>query len=221
MFGVVGMILVGTFLPNTDLNSYRFLQAELLFADGYVVGIEETNCLDGDTPINAIYYQYRVAGQSLVGSSYSSSLSVKALDKVQVEYVAEHASYSRIKDTINAPFPLWVLLLLSSSVLLGLSLVNKGIARTKQLIAIVADAFVATGTQLSMRSYENDDSTVYEWHYRYEYNSHLYTHIFESNAREGFSAEEKVLVQRGAPSNAVLARNLPRFVRDKLGIVSV
>lgn len=212
---------MATFLPNTDLHSYRFQQTELLLTYGDVISIEETNCLDNDTPINAIYYRYNAGSQAFVGNSFSSSLIVKPYDKVQVEYVAQHPFYSRIKGTINAPYPLWVLLLLSSSVIIGISLVKKGIVQTKKLVAIVSDAFVTTGNQKSMRSYEDDDSTVYEWQYSYQYNGHIYTHTFESNAKTGFDATERMLVQRNAPNNAVLASSLPRFVCEKLGITNV
>ncbi len=212
---------MAVFLPNTDLYSYRFQQTELLLTDGYVIGIEETNCLDNETPINAIYYRYRAGSKVLVGNSFSSSLLVKPNDKVQVEYVAQHPFYSRIKGTINAPYPLWVLLLLSSSVIIGISLVYKGILQTKNLVAIISDAFVTMGNKRSMRSYKNDDSTIYEWQYSYQYNGHAYTHTFESNTKSGFDAEERMLVQRNAPNNAVLVSSLPRFVSEKLGIGSV
>ena len=221
IFGFGGIIFVAVFLPNTDLHNYRFQQTQLLLVDGKVITTEETNCLDGDMPIMAIYYRYRAGGQNVVGSSYSSTLSVKAHDKVLVEYVAEHPCYSRIKDTINAPFPLWVLLFLVAFIALGASLVVKGFAQTKLLIGIVTDASVVTSKRDWMRSQEKSDYTVYEWQYSYQYNANAYTHTFESNSPEGFGTTEEILVQCSAPDNAVLAVNLPRFVREKLGIRSV
>lgn len=220
IFGLGGLLLMATFLPNTDFRSYRFQQTELLLTDGYVISTDETNCLDNDTPISAIYYRYSVGSQSLLGSSFSSSLTVKPRDKVQVEYVVKSPFYSRIRGTINAPYPLWVLLLLSSSVVIGISLVRKGITRTKKIVDIVSNAFILMGNQKDMRSYENDDSTVYEWQYSYQYNGHTYTHIFESNSKKSFGANEKILIQRDEPNNAILANILPRSVRGKLGITS-
>jgi hypothetical protein len=221
IFGLGGIILVAVFLPNTDIYSYRFQQTPPLIAEGNVIITEETDCSDGETPISVIYYRYRAGNQTLVGSSYSSTLSAKPHNKVLVEYVAEYPYYSRIKGTTNAPFSLWVLLFLSAFIALGFSSVIKGFAQTKQLVAIVTDALVAKANREQMRSYDKSDYTVYQWYYHYQYAATDYTHVFESDSPEGFGATEEILVQRNTPSNAVLMVNLPRFVRERLGSCSV
>jgi hypothetical protein len=137
---------------------------------------------------------------------------------VQVEYVAERPYYSRIKGTINAPYPWWSLLVISSLLAASAFSIKKGITWAKQIMAIVSDAFVTTSIRERMREHQEAEYKTYEWQYTYQYNNQTYTHTFESGSREEFGAKEEILVQRSAPTNAVLAINVPHFVRQKLGI---
>lgn len=214
---LVGSILLLTVLPNADFNSLRFYFSPVLLTQGRVTGTEATRVSEDDKPVQAITYEYQLAGQNWPGRSFSSTLQVQPGEEVIIEYLPTQPEYSRISGAAGAPISLWRLVFVGTMAGVGLWLVRKNIIRAKRVLALLEDAAVVRATREEMQktSQEVHDRTVYKLRYSYLFGGQAYSHSFLTVHPTRFRDTETILLHRAVPANALLVKELPGSIQEK------
>lgn len=222
---VIISIALAFFLPATDFKAPLFYLRDTGVTTGYVVDNTPTkyNDSEDENHIWAYLYKYQIGLRTHLGLSYSSTLSLKKGDKVQVQYVNAQPECSRIKGTHNAPFSLWPLLVVSVITVGAGQLIWSGLERVRQIAAIATDAFVTTAICEKVFEDPNQDSdfaTVYRTRYVYNVDGCAYIYSMETIKREKLGADRVIVLQGRAPTNAMLASELPIFIWERLKTVN-
>jgi|GEM_PF-4411107 len=217
-FLLVGSILCCAFVPQSDFDSLRFYFEPIAVTTGYAAGSEETNCSDNEVTILALLYRFKVNNQLLYGRSYSSEIAVKPGEKVQVEYIVAQPAYSRIEGTRNAPYALWTACFVCLFPAMGAGALYKSLYHSRKTFAIIANACAVTGNYEKARTttHESDGSTFYRMVYSYEFDEQVYAHTVEANSLSQYNEKEVLVIQHSKPGKAILAKELPETIRERL-----
>jgi hypothetical protein len=112
-FVVFGMIFVFIFARNVDFSNY-YLGVDSPKAIGKVTQIEDTGYWHNKKPVYAIIYQFNDSqGNIQAGISYAIGNSFNISDSVNIQYLANKPTYSRIEGLLKSttqPFGLIVLI---------------------------------------------------------------------------------------------------------------
>ncbi len=223
VFCTSGLLALTFLVPAACITDLWFIAQPTTQVAGTVISASPTDYSEGESEdrIWEINYQFRPDGQLRQGHSYSSSQSVQPGSAIQVEYVKDMPSTSRIIGTSTSPFPLWGFIPIVGMLLSGFYLVRQGILYCKQAIAIIADVFVVPAVCEAIKPdrFTNDEGKRgYIARYVYQFSGRTHQYLCEVSASESktFGKQENLALQRSAPTNAMLVAQLPRLIRNKL-----
>jgi hypothetical protein len=107
-----GMIFVVVFVGNADFSDF-YLGANSPQAVGTVTQVEATNSSVNKRRVFAIYYQFKDnQGKTQNGTSYTTGSLPEVGAQVNVQYLANKPTYSRIEGLSQGTFPIFVLFVL-------------------------------------------------------------------------------------------------------------
>ncbi|MCT4591169.1 MAG: hypothetical protein N4A71_25340 [Carboxylicivirga sp.] len=149
VIAVSGVLLL-TFLPNTDPHVKKYQTEEVQTNKGIITDISDTNISVNGNQIHKYTYKFELKGNAEEGHSFSKLLEANVGDTVQVEYLKEDRSISRIEGTRNGAFDrneaLAMLLILFT---IGLSIILYTLYQKLVFIRVLKTGFHIVAAKLS------------------------------------------------------------------------
>lgn len=208
-----GMIFVLVFVGNTDFSDF-YLGKGSPQAEGKVISVEATSSSVNKRRVYACNYEFKAKdGKIYQATSYTTGSLPNAGNLVNVEYLANKPSYSRISGMAQAAFPPFVLFVLIFP-LVGLIMIVSYIPFSLQSIDLLKNGIISNGklifseptnTQINKR-------TVYKLTFEFEaQDGQTYQVIAKSHTPENLTdeAQETLFYNANYPQKAVLKDNLP------------
>ncbi|MDO7853757.1 DUF3592 domain-containing protein [Hymenobacter convexus] len=223
VFGIIGVLLAVFFVPAVGVDGLWFIFQPTAQVAGTITSASPTDYSESEAEdvIWEIDYRFKLAGKLRQSHSYSSSQTVQPGTAIQIEYVKDKPSLSRIVGTSTAPFPPWGLIPVIGVLMGGFQLARKGAVFCSRAIAIAADVFVVSAICDEIKpDTSKTDEEVKGYIARYAYQFHGRTHEYlcevSSTDLKKFGKQENLALQGNASANAMLVAQLPRLVRDRL-----
>ncbi len=107
LFLFVGVLFTLLFGFNTDYSSiiFKFKKSEI--TTGQIVNIEETTFEENESRVFKYFYTYSIDGEYFESVSFDRGGFVVVNQEVQIEYLKDNPSFSRIIDMRMKAFSLW------------------------------------------------------------------------------------------------------------------
>ena len=209
-----GLIFFWSFFPAGELVSLVEFRGERETAPGTVVGCEETNCKENETPVYAVQYAFTASdGVERRGVSYATGERRLAGSAVTVEYPKGRPSASRIRGFRRSTFSVWMSFV-AIFPLIGLAFIVVGLKRGIKANRLLAHGKLGRGILKNKKptSVTVNDQRVWKLAFEFRaddgrtYETTVKTH--ETRLLED-DAEERLLYDPWDPNYVTMLDNLP------------
>lgn len=205
----------------TDFSSWTYSFSETTEIQGYIDKVVETNYSTfGQRPINRYFFTFELEGEIYQNSSFSDRTFGRSGDKVRIEFVKSTPERSRVLNTKNGQFGLTPLLLAMAFISILAYFFYKSIAKSLSVIALLHNRVEDVGEYFDQRESIHLDggTTIYTLEYRYKALDEEKVKYVDTIDPERFNAEEPLFYSKEHPEQAVLFKELPDQVLERLGI---
>ncbi len=219
-----GLIFFWVFGYNADLSSFTYFRNPGTYVAGKVIEVTATSASEGEQRVFEIAYEFQVDSTgnktspeavpaSFKGISFANSPNLNAGDKVEVEYVPDNPSISRIKGfrrKMFGPAALFVVIF----PLIGLPFLIFGFLRGLKVNRLYSFSRIAKG-KLASKSPTNtriNNRIVYEMTFQFTAEDGRTYSVAERTHEPELLEDEKeetLIYDPTCPSEAVMLDSLP------------
>ena len=214
------LIFMWVFPANIDFTSwYQFRTPNIEIAQGSITQQQETNFSEGGsdhsdgTPIYVSYYVYRVGNEVYKGKSYAAGSYYDEGRQVEIEYLINRPSISRIEGLRNKPMPIWTAFIIFFP-FVGLAFIVIGVIQGIKANYLLGEGKLASGkikNKLATNTRINNQ-TVYKMIFEFQAeDSKVYEAVAKTHLPQLLEDDkkEKLLYNPLNPKYAVLIDSLP------------
>lgn len=147
---LIPTILLITFLPNIDFKNQRYDTESKTDTKGILLTVRETNnSVNGKTALE-YNYEFYIDNELINGQSYGFDNSIAVGDTVDIEYLKNDISTSRILGTKNGAFDIDTLEFILGFFIFGLIVLITPIYKRIEILKILKSGFEITPSKLDL-----------------------------------------------------------------------
>ncbi|NOU61383.1 hypothetical protein [Marinifilum caeruleilacunae] len=215
------IILVG-FLPHIDFMNSRYEKNHTAKVDGKILSIHKTNSSVNGKQALEFRYEFKHENQPILGQSYGFDESFQVGDQVEIEYIANDETVSRIIGTKNGAFDIGNLEFLLGFIFVGLLVLFILIYPKIKILKLLKSGFDIVPSKLQSE-YQSpiipvpNIKPIYRLKFDYNASGNTYNKVIYTS-RDQYSIARirmsNIVVDTHNRNNAFVLETLPIKMRD-------